>query len=387
MEDETAQLCAQCGAELHATDKFCHECGQPVSVVDVVTEVQEVVESAPDGAAEPTRRRSRRVLVFAGVAALGMILAAAAWWGLTQNTAAKDQYSASGPVLIASLDDMSGVQSTRMVRDVAGAAQQELAAIQTTLEQNPDASGADRLTTLRNAFAALAALTEYEQTNTEVWPENRPALQSSLDTLGTYGGSTESAVAEGEDAIRTLDDLTRRIDKAMAKYRKQVRKAKAQARSVRQDVRAYHAQMESLIDRYTALRNDTGAFVDRMDAEQIYMFEVTDFFTAAAADRRDIANQMAALRAPADLRAVHTRIVTVIGDGADAIDSAVAALEDAECYDGECYFRFNTQWQQFQSESARITARYGQAYDAWQAAIAKAERQARKTDLPAEPNL
>ncbi|HQR80738.1 MAG TPA: hypothetical protein PLT68_11005 [Actinomycetota bacterium] len=385
MEDDATVVCSECQQPIHAHDKFCPECGHKVEIVEVVEEPAEetaVLESAP---AAP--KRTRRILLIAGVAAIGLILAGAAWWGLTQSSAAKDQYNASSPVLMSSLDDMSAVQSTEMVQDVAGGAQTELTSINATLDADPEARGADRLTTLRDAFAALAALTAYEETNTGVWKDNRTGLVDSLDVLTSYGGPTELASAEGEDTVRTLDDLTHRVDQAMRRYRKQVAKAKAQARSHRQDVRGYHAQMESLIDQYTALRNDTGAYVDTMYDRDLYLYEVIDYFTQAATDRREVANQMAALKPPTALRGVHQRIVTVIGDGADAINSAVAALEDAECYYGTCYFEFDAQWEQFQTESDRITARYGQAYDAWQAAIAKAEKQAKGADLPERPDL
>ena len=384
MEDDTAPVCSECHQTIHASDKFCPECGHQVEVVEVVEEPDETAVLEPEPA---PAKKSRKVLIIGGVAALGLILAGAAWWGLTQNSAAKDQYNASSPVLIASLDDMSAAQSTEMVQEVAGSAQTELTTINATLEADPEASGADRLTTLRDAFAALAALQAYEETNTDVWTESRATLVSSLDTLTTYGGPSESATTEGEDAVRTLDDLTRRVDKAMARYRKQVKKAKAEARSQRQDVRGYHVQMESLIDQYTALRNDTAAYVDYMRNNELYMYEIIDYFSQAATDRREISNQMAALKPPSDMRGAHQRIVTVIGDGADAINSAVAALEDAECFDGECYFAFDAQWEQFQTESDRITARYGQAYDAWQAAMARALKQTKGTDLPAEPDL
>ncbi len=384
MEDD-AVACSECGQAIQDTDKFCPECGHKVEVVELVEEPPpdqtEVLEPA-----KPPRRK-RRGLVIGGVAAIGLILAGAAWWGFTQNSAAKDQYNASGPVLMSSLDDMSAAQSTEVVQEVAGGAQNELTTITATIDEDPGAKGADRLTTLRDAFAALAALQAYEETNTQVWTDNREELVDSLDTLTTYGGDMQPAAAEGQDAVRTLDDLTRRVDKAMARYRKQVKKVKAAAKSQRQDVRAYHAQMESLIDRYTALRNDTGAYVDTMYDRDLYMYEVIDYFAQAGTDRREISNQMAALKPPSDMRGVHARIVTVIGDGADAINSAVAALEDAECYYGECYFEFDAQWEQFQTESDRITARYGQAYDAWQAAIAKAQKKAKGADLPERPDL
>jgi chromosome segregation ATPase len=325
--------------------------------------------------------------VIAAVVAIGLILAGAAWWGVSQQSAAKDQYTASAPALMSNLDDMSAVQSTEMVQDVAGEAQTQLTSIDATLEQDPQAKGADRLNTLRDAFVALAALQAYEEANTDVWTANREPLLDSLGTLSTYGGETQAAVAAGEDAARTLDDLTERVDKAMARYRKQVAKARAAAKSERAEVRAYHERMESLIDQYTALRNDTGAFVERMANERMYMYEIVDYFTQGATDRREIANQMAALKGPAEMRAVHSRIATAVGDGADAVDAAVAGLEDADCFDGECYFSYNAQWEQFESESDRITARYGQAYDAWQAAMDEALRDVRGSELPPKPDL
>lgn len=388
MTQEVPGSCSECGSTLHSSDKFCPECGHHVLVVEIVTDDTEVlqpVEPEPPSPAEPSR--SRKPLLIAAVAALGLILGGAAWWGLTQNSAAKDQYKASGPVLVASLDDMSGAQSTKMVREIAGQADAEVTTIDLTLDDDPTASGADRLTTLRDAFAALAALQAYKQDNTQIWAENRPALQASLDSLAAYGGTTQTAASEGEDAIRTLDDLTRRVNKAMAKYRKQLKQAKSEARTARGEVGAYHAQMESLIDQYTALRNDTGGFTEQMRNQRMYMYEIGDYFTQAATDRREIRDQMAGLRPPAELRAVHSRIVTVLGDGVDGINSAVAALEDAECYYGDCYFEFDTQWQQFLDESDRITTRYGEAYDAWQAAVARVEKQVSNTDLPDAPRL
>jgi hypothetical protein len=380
VDEPTSGLCTECATALHPGDKFCPECGHHVPTVEVEPQEQEE-EAQP--ATGPKRTTMRNPFMIVGIAALGLVLVGAAIWGLTRDTAAEEQYQTSGPVLVSSLDDMAGAQSSQMVRDVAVDAQTQVTTIDTTLQDNPD----ERLATLRDAFAALAALRAYEMRNTEVWTDNRAPLEQSLSTLSSYGGVTQSASGEGQDAVRTLDDLTRRIDKAMATYRKQVKKARAAAQSQRSELRTYHGQMEYLIDQYTSLRNDTGAFTTRMDNEQMYMSEVVDYFTQAATDRREIRDQMARLRPPLDLRAVHSRIVTVLGDGADGIDSAVAAIEDADCYYGECYFEYNTQWQQFEDESSRITVRYADAYDSWQAAVARAEKRAKGADLPTPPRM
>jgi uncharacterized membrane protein YvbJ len=71
---DDARLCAECGQQMHETDKFCPECGHKVEVVEVLDEP--AVEELPEPAPPPLR--SRRTLVIAGVAAIGLILAGAA---------------------------------------------------------------------------------------------------------------------------------------------------------------------------------------------------------------------------------------------------------------------------------------------------------------------
>ncbi len=89
---DDAGVCIQCGQPMHKTDKFCPECGHKVEVVEVVEILDDPGETRAEEPTAPPPRRSRRTLVIAGVAAIGLILAGAAWWGLTQNSAAKDQY-------------------------------------------------------------------------------------------------------------------------------------------------------------------------------------------------------------------------------------------------------------------------------------------------------
>lgn len=391
MSDDTAR-CSECGSELSMPVNFCPDCGHkaPAPAVTIESESDDVTVDEPaSSSAEPSSSKPglKKPLLIGGIAAMGLVMAGAAIWGLTRSSIAETQYEASAPVLMSTLDDMSVAQTSRVVRQVADNAGTELSTVNATLDSDPTASGADRLVTMRNAFVSLAALNEYSVDDPEVWTDNRSDLLDNLDTMSTYGGVTQNAAAAGDDTARNLDDLTRRINRAMAKFHKQARKARAEARAERASVRAYHSNMEYLIDQYTNLRNDTGAFTTRMDSEQMYMYEVVDYFTEAASDRRTILGQMTQLSPPSQMSSEHSQIVAVLGDGADAIDAAVAAIEDAECYYGECYFEFNSQWQQFEDESDRITARYGDAYDAWKAEMARTERQTGKANLPDKPQL
>ena len=400
MEEQNAKWCTECGTRLQMSVKFCPDCGHKVESVspsvETATPLADVEEDEPvatdqpqEGADDslPAKRRMSKPLIIGVVAVLGILVASAAVWGLTRSSIAETQYEVSAPVLMSTLDDMSGAQSSRTVRQVADSAGTELTTVNATLDTDPTASGADRLVTMRDAFASLAELHKYRVDNTDVWTDNRSDLLNNLDTLSTYGGTTETAAAAGDDTARNLDDMTHHINKAMSKWHKQVRKARAQARAERASVASYHSNMEYLIDQYTDLRNDTAAFNSRMRSEQMWIYEVTDYYTQAASDRRTILSQMTQLSPPGQMSSEHSQIVAVLGQAADAIDAAVSAIEDRECFDGECYFEFNTQWQQFQDESDVITTRYGNAYDAWQAEMARTERQTGKADLPDKPDL
>lgn len=391
MED-TARFCTECGHGLAMDDKFCSACGHHVIAVEVVDEPdddpQEENDATPDSEATTPPRR-RMPAVIAAVAALGLILAGGAWWGLSQRSEAKDQYQAASPVLMSSLENMSTANSTEMVNEVAGSVQGQLDTIDATLDSDPGAKGADRLSTMRDAFAVIAGLQAYKETDTDIWTDNRDQFMSSLDTLTTYGADTQNAASEGEDVVRTLDSLTSRIDKAMTRYRAKLAKARASARQERSEVRSYESQMRSLIGQYSALRRETTEYIDYMYDANLYMYEVDEYFKQAATDRRTIANQMASLRPPAQMRGAHSRIVTLVGDGADAVDSAVSGLDD--CYDGEssmsCYWEADSQWEQFQSESERITGSYDAALDTWGAEMAAARKAAKGADLPDRPDL
>ena len=168
--DDAAQICSECSHPLHPEDKFCAECGHPAPERSANPDVEIEVEAPPTNAVVATARRKPRFwVILGGVAAIGIILIGAAWWGLSQNSAAKDEYEASTPVLMGTLDDMSAAQSTTMVRDVAEQAATQVTSIDAVLDSDPAAKGADRLTTLRDALGAQAALTEDPRDSTAVW--------------------------------------------------------------------------------------------------------------------------------------------------------------------------------------------------------------------------
>ena len=137
-------------------------------------------------------------------------------------------------------------------------------------------------------------------------------------------------------------------------------------------------------DRISAIAGERAKLSDVQARTRVILAALDAARTVSASSFGRIVAARAGVRVTLFEKGPHGRD-KVCGDG--LTPRAVAALEDAECIYGECYFEFDAQWEQFQTESDRITARYGQAYDAWQAAMAKALRGAKGVDLPDRPDL
>jgi len=116
---------------------------------------------------------------------------------------------------MSSLEDMSAVQSTEMVRDVAGGAQSELTAINATLEEDPGAKGADRLTTLRDAHLGHADPGFTQRTYTHLMEGSSERTKRAIDAVFGTHSETEDDVDEDddeEDAIGAEDKQTVETD-------------------------------------------------------------------------------------------------------------------------------------------------------------------------------
>lgn len=375
MADET-EVCSNCSHPLKADETSCPECGH------------EQETTAPEPAA-PKRGRKTLLIVIALVviAAIAAVAAFTVVRSAKQKSVAEQQYDDSAPALMTILADMAGVNSTQMVRDVAAEAEPEVEALDATLENDPQDPATGQLSTMRDAFAALAALTEYTQADTEVWAQNREPLIDDLNALSSYGGATENASSQGDGAVQALDDLTRRVDTAMAKYQKQLDELRSQARSQRYDLDAYYSQMEPLVNSDNELQRKTDAYIKRLRTKELFMFEVMDYFSTAAADTREIADQMATVSAPYDLYEANQALVAAVTARADSMDDVVATLQDADCDYGECYFEWDKQWNQDLRPSPEVADQYQQAYKAWQEAVQNAEVAATGQELPQRPNL
>lgn len=159
-------------------------------------------EETPQPVRVPTR-----AIVYAALAALGL-LCVTTLFGQARTRPADKQYELYAPSLIQTLDALSTATSPEAVRTIAAAADDELSALNTTLDALRHAPGTQRVATLRNAFVYVSALQKYRPDDPSTWTDNRDDLMNHLRTLSRYGGPAGNAEVAGRGVERTLDELT-----------------------------------------------------------------------------------------------------------------------------------------------------------------------------------
>lgn len=364
--------CPTCGANVPGIDNYCPECGQATPRVFV------------SGDQPRPKRRVSTAIVVIGVLVLGAVLVGAAIYGMLRQTSAERQYEASAPVLSATLTDLSGAQSSRMVRDIAADAAARQALIQVTIDQQPTDRGVDRLVVMRDAFAAMAALDSYSVAKTGVWTAVRPGLLNDLATMTSFGGSTRQAMSFGDDAVRTLDDLTARINHAMAEYREDLAAARATAKAKRTTARTYRSRMTAPLTAFVAAQDDLLAYAQQASTKRTHLYDLIDAFESTDIAERALLVQVAQVPAAPGTRAAHAGLLAVLEDEVDLVSSASVDLRDALCKGEGCYFIPDPAWTKLVTELDERASGVDAAARAWRDQVRRAAR-ATAVEKPNKP--
>lgn len=314
----------------------------------------------------PLRRGSwiRRHKAVVAASVVGLCVAGASAYGLLRDTSLEIQFASSATALDTSLQTLGSTSSSKQVRDLAATAQSEVTSIDSVMSADPDGDGADELKQVRAPLVLMASLKSYDTDNTRPWKKIRSEFATSVNALNTLD---EFQQADPSAASKSMDSLTSKSDRAMRKWRAAVSRNESRlAQAV-----GYESAMRSLMTEYSELRNDTGDFVQYVKDEEVYMSEIFSHFRTAASDRRSVRDRMSGLDVPPALADSHSQVVYVLSDGIDGIESALDGLSDADCYFGSCYFNNKPEWQQFLSESDRITEAYSAAVGSWNSGVAR----------------
>lgn len=395
MGNESSQ-CPDCGVPTYEGMKFCGECGAKTPTVRVVSDPH--IDDVPgvdgqddegpveiwDTNDEPLvpAQKSKKKLVIAGTAALGLGLLGASVWGITQASQAKEQYEASAPVLVKTIDSAGSASSISMVHAVAEQANGELTVIQATVSADPNAKGVDQLQQMEAAFEIVASLREYSMRDTDVWTDQKDNLQQTLDTLAAYGGQTATVADEGDQMILKMDEITTLATKKIKKYERECDKVRNERKGDKAALRSYRQQMQSLIADYVVVRNETNTS-DLVNSDAP-TYEVEEHFTEGMDRRRSIRAAMASLEAPASVSDEHATLIDMLDKGVEGMTIGLSSVTDADCEYSLCLLE-ESQWDEYQTISEQNSNAIQGAIDAWQAAVKGQTREITSQKCAKEP--
>jgi hypothetical protein len=110
------------------------------------------------------------------------------------------------------------------------------------------------------------------------------------------------------------------------------------------------------------------------------------YFETASSDRRAVRDSLAALTVPDELRPQHDEILAILTEAVDGMQNMVLGLKAAKsCYSRNCDLSSTSGYREFETKSAAITVRYGQAVDNLDASIAGIKARASSQSLPPQP--
>lgn len=141
------------------------------------------------------------------------------------------------------------------------------------------------------------------------------------------------------------------------------------APAIEPEISNYVAEMNLLLAEYSTSRTALSKFVSRIDAnEDVSVSDAALFFDEATSQRQGILDQMNSLSPPTNLVSKHEEIVSVILRAITAMNSANIGIAACDYGIGDCDISAIPAWQEFRSESKKITPIYNSALSAWKKA-------------------
>ena len=302
----------------------------------------------------------------------------------TAESAAQKQLVQSTTDLTVALDALATVEETAGIRAAGDAATAAAAQTADFVEMLPAGDQQSGLSDVSKALSAIAGLNEVSGEEPDAWDDAEEpirALSEADDATVSELGVLADAAANRVDSV--LDEATDAYDEWAA--------ANADATAERDAAIAgatsYTDQMNSYLDDYGSLRSGLSAFIQLVDTQGSTIEEAYRQLAEASQARRDLRDRMTSLTPPAQAANEHGRLLAIMADGIAGVEAAERGLDQRECTYYGCIVSEQPAWQQFLSESKRISAALGEASGAWQTAATAAIDEARASKLPEKPQF
>jgi hypothetical protein len=284
------------------------------------------------------------------------------------------------------LGELTSAKKTADVRATAEAATRDLQAGEAALKgMTPNSPQAEHLEASLAVNRAIAGLDLLDGATLGDWPSLRQSLTAALGSVP----SDSPLVADGQKAVVGLNKLVARADSRLSDWQAAYDGAVQEKAADSTALAEYAAAMEAAMRRYSTLRSDLSDWIDRVESPNAYVTydEAYSVLSQAQWDRQVIRDEMNGLPVPADVRAAHGELVSVVDDAIAAMQAAYDGATDSNYCMTSCYYKETPGWTRFSSESGRITEAYRTADQGWQAAVAAAKSSVESRTLPRKPQV
>lgn len=373
-DDRTAPvgICPTCHAVVAMQARFCPACGTPQTHDTVV---------APAPTTKPRRRFTTAILVAVGLG-LALAIAGAVTWAMA-DSAADQQAQVAGKALAVAFDDLASAQTTADIRRVASTVEPAAAQVEDFVETLPADDREVELIELTAALTALATLEDTSGESPDAWDDAEAAIRDLADPE-VHDATLAAAAVTAADHV---DALMEKATEAHEEWQAAHSSAVAERDAAIGAATTYQAQVSGYLDQYADLRQQLSQYIDVVDTQGSTVDEGYRQLAAASQARRSLRTQMTSLTPPVSAAAAHDRLLAIFDDGIAGVEAAERGLDERECTYFGCNVSDQPSWQQFRSESKRISVELADAISAWTAAAQAAIDEAKAIELPEKPQL
>lgn len=202
----------------------------------------------------------------------------------------------------------------------------------------------------------------------------------------------ESTAEAGQDAREAVGPVVKRADRKIMAWRRSVKQFRKDRTRNRSAATTYEQGVRSNLAQYAGTRSDLQRWINGVESYGATFAEAYSELAQQKEARQQVRSQLAALTPPVALAGSHNRVLAVIDQAIDALDSASEGLNQLQHSRASFYGPYDSydetpSWREFRSASDRISAEFPAAQAAWERDAAAYIKQLKSGTPPERPSV
>ena len=190
-------------------------------------------------------------------------------------------------------------------------------------------------------------------------------------------------------SLANADAVVAKAARRLGIWRARVQKIRQGRQEALAAIASYDSSVRGYLATYDGLRTDLDDWIRKVDTEGTTFAKAYRFLGSASAATQSVRNGIAALDAPGDVAAAHTRLLASMDGAIAAVDSARAGISERKrgSKDKYSYYTEAPAWQRFRTESDAAVRESAATRSRWLAAVAAEVKKIKSVKLPKRPDV